>query len=167
MPFSLPSAADLMASLISATVVARFATKLKSTTETFGVGKRIDVPSSLPFSSGRTRPTALAAPVEREPTDPPARRVAPVRVHHVEPDHAAVGPYGGQRVRRPVADGGDDVGQRAEEAVNLGRIEVKGQYAPEVGTADTHVNERLGAPDGGHDALMRLGRKLRRRRLAR
>ncbi len=32
--------------------------------ETFGVGTRIDEPSSLPFSSGMTRPTALAAPVE-------------------------------------------------------------------------------------------------------
>ncbi len=37
---------------------------LKSITETFGVGTRIETPSSLPFSSGSTRPTALAAPVE-------------------------------------------------------------------------------------------------------
>ena len=36
---------------------------LKSTTETLGVGTRIDTPSSLPFSSGSTSPTALAAPV--------------------------------------------------------------------------------------------------------
>ena len=40
------------------------ATNLKSTTETFGVGTRIETPSSLPLSSGSTRPTALAAPVE-------------------------------------------------------------------------------------------------------
>ena len=33
------------------------------TSETLGVGTRIEVPSSLPFSSGITRPTALAAPV--------------------------------------------------------------------------------------------------------
>ena len=33
-------------------------------TETFGVGTRMDEPSSLPFSSGSTRPNALAAPVE-------------------------------------------------------------------------------------------------------
>jgi len=39
------------------------ATNLKSTTETFGVGTRIAEPSSLPLSSGSTRPTALAAPV--------------------------------------------------------------------------------------------------------
>ena len=31
---------------------------------TFGTGTLIEAPSSLPFSSGRTRPTALAAPVE-------------------------------------------------------------------------------------------------------
>ena len=31
---------------------------------TFGTGTLIEAPSSLPFSSGSTRPTALAAPVE-------------------------------------------------------------------------------------------------------
>jgi hypothetical protein len=36
----------------------------RSTTETFGVGTRMATPSSLPLSSGSTRPTALAAPVE-------------------------------------------------------------------------------------------------------
>jgi hypothetical protein len=40
------------------------ASKVRSTTETFGVGTRIATPSSLPLSSGSTRPTALAAPVE-------------------------------------------------------------------------------------------------------
>ena len=85
----------------------------------------------------------LAAPVEREPAEPPARRIAPVRMHHVEPDYAAVGLHGDQRVRQPLADGGDDVGQRTEEAINLGLIDVKGQYAPEVGTADARVDERL------------------------
>ena len=40
------------------------ASKVRSTTETFGVGTRIATPSSLPSSSGSTRPTALAAPVE-------------------------------------------------------------------------------------------------------
>ena len=44
--------------------VARFAEKTRSTAETFGVGTRIAVPSSFPFSSGSTRPTAFAAPVE-------------------------------------------------------------------------------------------------------
>ena len=38
-------------------------TNLKSTSETFGVGTRIEVPSSLPLRSGMTRPIALAAPV--------------------------------------------------------------------------------------------------------
>ncbi|MNL77105.1 hypothetical protein D3C87_2032050 [compost metagenome] len=64
MPFSAPLEAALMASLTSATEVAFFATNLKSTTETFGVGTRIEVPSSLPLRCGSTRPTALAAPVE-------------------------------------------------------------------------------------------------------
>src|SRR5206468_12878079 len=36
----------------------------RSTTETFGVGTRMAKPSSLPFSSGITRWSALAAPVE-------------------------------------------------------------------------------------------------------
>ena len=45
-------------------MVARLAMNFRSTTETFGVGTRMAKPSSLPFSSGSTRPTALAAPVE-------------------------------------------------------------------------------------------------------
>ncbi len=53
-----------MAALISSRLVFAAATNFRSTTETFGVGTRMAVPSSLPFSSGRTRPTALAAPVE-------------------------------------------------------------------------------------------------------
>jgi hypothetical protein len=40
------------------------ASNTRSTTDTFGVGTRIATPSSLPFSSGSTRPMALAAPVE-------------------------------------------------------------------------------------------------------
>src|SRR6478735_4252090 len=53
-----------MASLIFSTEVLRFEMNLKSTTETFGVGTRIEVPSRRPLSSGMTRPIALAAPVE-------------------------------------------------------------------------------------------------------
>ena len=64
MPFSWLAAASFTALLISATSVLREATNLKSITETLGVGTRIETPSSLPFSSGSTRPTALAAPVE-------------------------------------------------------------------------------------------------------
>uniref|UniRef100_A0A1A9W349 Uncharacterized protein n=1 Tax=Glossina brevipalpis TaxID=37001 RepID=A0A1A9W349_9MUSC len=37
---------------------------VKSTTETLGVGTRKAIPVSLPFNSGITFPTALAAPVE-------------------------------------------------------------------------------------------------------
>ena len=37
---------------------------MRSTTDTFGVGTRKAMPVSLPLSSGITRPTALAAPVE-------------------------------------------------------------------------------------------------------
>ena len=64
MPLSCCSAARLIAPLISSLLVAFLATNLKSITETFGVGTRIETPSSLPLSSGSTRPTALAAPVE-------------------------------------------------------------------------------------------------------
>src|SRR5438105_317720 len=64
MPLSCWSAARFTAPLISSLLVARRATNLKSTTDTFGVGTRIATPSSLPASSGSTRPTALAAPVE-------------------------------------------------------------------------------------------------------
>src|SRR5688572_19612238 len=56
-----PSAAALIAALISSLLVARLATNLRSTTETFGVGTRIETPSSLPLSSGITRPMAFAA----------------------------------------------------------------------------------------------------------
>ena len=59
-----PTAASTMAALISSIVVVREASNVRSTTETFGVGTRIATPSSLPFSSGNTRPTALAAPVD-------------------------------------------------------------------------------------------------------
>ena len=58
------SEARFTAPLISSLLVARLATNLKSTTDTFGVGTRMATPSSLPASSGSTRPTALAAPVE-------------------------------------------------------------------------------------------------------
>ena len=60
----LPLAARRIALLISSAVVLRLATKLRSTIETLAVGTRIAVPSSRPLSSGSTRPTALAAPVE-------------------------------------------------------------------------------------------------------
>ncbi|MNT12285.1 hypothetical protein D3C72_1472080 [compost metagenome] len=73
-PFMAPSAAACRAALISSTVTSRPATTFRSTTETFGVGTRIDEPSSLPFSSGRTRPRALAAPVEVGIIDRPAAR---------------------------------------------------------------------------------------------
>jgi hypothetical protein len=63
-PLSCCSAARFTASLISSFVVDLFATNLKSITDTFGVGTRIETPSSLPLSSGRTKPTAFAAPVE-------------------------------------------------------------------------------------------------------
>ena len=58
-----PSQADLTAALTASTVVLCEATKHRSTTETLIVGTRMEKPSSLPFSSGRTSPTAAAAPV--------------------------------------------------------------------------------------------------------
>merc|ERR1740116_256810 len=38
--------------------------QVKSTTDTSGVGTRKAMPVSLPFTAGRTLPTALAAPVD-------------------------------------------------------------------------------------------------------
>src|SRR5450631_2235149 len=52
MPFNLPLAALRIRSLISSTVVSRAALNTRSTKETFEVGTRIAVPSSLPLSSG-------------------------------------------------------------------------------------------------------------------
>ena len=63
MPLSAPSLASFTAASISSLVVARLATKDRSTTDTLMVGTRIAKPSSLPLSSGSTRPTAAAAPV--------------------------------------------------------------------------------------------------------
>src|SRR5258706_9642690 len=57
------SLAAFMIALTSSTVVSRAAMNARSTTETLIVGTRIEYPSSLPLSSGRTRPTAAAAPV--------------------------------------------------------------------------------------------------------
>ena len=58
-----PSAAARRASLTSSTVTLVSSSATKSTTETLGVGTRMAKPLSLPFSSGRTKATALAAPV--------------------------------------------------------------------------------------------------------
>jgi hypothetical protein len=54
-------------------VVARLAMNFRSTTETFGVGTRMEKPSSLPLSSGSTRPTALAAPSRSGSSTAPRR----------------------------------------------------------------------------------------------
>ena len=64
MPLYFPSAAALNAALISSTEVLRDSSAVRSTSETFGVGTRIDVPLSLPFSSGITSPIIFAAPVD-------------------------------------------------------------------------------------------------------
>src|SRR5450755_1822821 len=91
MPLSCCSAARRTAPLISSLVVLRLATNLRSTTDTFGVGTRIETPSSLPSSSGSTRPTALAAPVVVGIIDSAADRV----VHHLGERRQAVGGAGG------------------------------------------------------------------------
>jgi hypothetical protein len=58
-----PFAASFIAALISSMLVARLAVKVRSTSDTLIVGTRTAKPSSLPFSSGSTSPTAAAAPV--------------------------------------------------------------------------------------------------------
>src|ERR1700749_2443599 len=74
MPLRGPAAAALMALLISSALVARAAQNFRSTSETLGVGTRTETPSSLPFSSGSTRPTAGAATVEGVIIDQAAAR---------------------------------------------------------------------------------------------
>ena len=63
MPLSGPSAAARKASLSSSTEVGRLTSAVKSTTLTVGVGTRRLKPSNLPFRSGITSASALAAPV--------------------------------------------------------------------------------------------------------
>src|SRR3972149_8778783 len=63
MPLSSPSAAFLNAAFTSSAVVSLSNSATRSTTETFGVGTLIAIPSSFPFNCGRTRETAFAAPV--------------------------------------------------------------------------------------------------------
>src|SRR2546426_577613 len=63
MPRSLPAAASRNASLICCTLAGLASSAVRSTTETFGVGTRMAIPSSLPLRCGSTRPTAVAAPV--------------------------------------------------------------------------------------------------------
>jgi hypothetical protein len=62
-PLSGPWLAALTTASISFADVSRLASKVRSTSETLIVGTRIAKPSSLPSSSGNTRPTAAAAPV--------------------------------------------------------------------------------------------------------
>jgi hypothetical protein len=80
-PFILPSAADLMAALISSMEAGFWSRQVRSTTETLGVGTRKAMPVSLPLSSGITFPTALAAPVEAGmmfwPAPRPSRHALP------------------------------------------------------------------------------------------
>merc|ERR1711877_11117 len=55
--------ADLNSESISLMLVSFSEVKVRSTTETSGVGTRNAMPVSLPFRLGNTSPTALAAPV--------------------------------------------------------------------------------------------------------
>ena len=57
------SEASLIFAQISSYVAGVFSLAVRSTTDTSFVGTRKDIPVILPFSSGITRPTALAAPV--------------------------------------------------------------------------------------------------------
>src|SRR5215471_6354238 len=63
MPFMGPSEAAFRVALISSYLADLANRHVKSTTDTFTVGTRNDIPVNLPLSSGITLPTALAAPV--------------------------------------------------------------------------------------------------------
>ncbi len=76
-PFIGPLDALLISWLISSTLMFFFSSHTRSITDTFGTGTRTAVPSSLPESSGKTWPIALAAPVEvgtKDNAAPRARR---------------------------------------------------------------------------------------------
>merc|ERR1719159_2329441 len=62
-PFMYEPVAALRSLSISSMEVSFSAVKVKSTTETSGVGTRNAMPVSFPFKVGNTSPTALAAPV--------------------------------------------------------------------------------------------------------
>merc|ERR1719359_2738226 len=62
-PFMYEVDAALKNLSISSIDVSFAAVKVKSTTDTSGVGTRNDMPVSLPFTAGMHSPTALAAPV--------------------------------------------------------------------------------------------------------
>merc|ERR1711979_65910 len=63
-PFMGPAAASLMAATMSSYFAGFSKRQVRSTTETSGVGTRKAIPVSLPFTAGKTLPTALAAPVD-------------------------------------------------------------------------------------------------------
>ena len=82
-----PSAAALRAALTVATVMGFSETKVRSTTETLGVGTRMAKPSSLPSISGMTSLRALAAPVlEWNHAESGGAGAAEVLVRRVEDD---------------------------------------------------------------------------------
>src|SRR4030042_1609917 len=62
-PFHFPSAYDFKTLFTCSAVISFFNNTTKSTTETFGVGTRIAIPSIFPFNSGITKERAVAAPV--------------------------------------------------------------------------------------------------------
>jgi len=73
-PLSGPPAAAFIAALTDFTSASFSTVTVRSTIETFEVGTRIAIPSSLPLSAGSTRPIAFAAPVEVGIIDIPAAR---------------------------------------------------------------------------------------------
>ena len=74
MPASRPLAAAPKAALTSSALAFLSTSATRSTTDTFGVGTRIAMPSRRPCSSGSTWPTATAAPVVVGIIETPAAR---------------------------------------------------------------------------------------------
>ena len=64
MPFNSFSEACFIAALIASIVAGFSNTTVRSTTETSDVGTRKLIPVNFPFNTGRTLPTAFAAPVD-------------------------------------------------------------------------------------------------------
>ncbi len=96
---------------------------------------------------------ALPAPVDGEPAEPPAGAVARVGVDDVEADQLTGGFDADQRVCRAAPHRVQDVGQRAEEAGGLFRVELQGMDGRKLAAAEAAVGEGREAPGGSHDVL--------------
>ena len=143
---------------------------MRSTTETFGVGTRIAEPSSLPLSSGSTRPTALAAPVVVGIIDSAAaRRAVEVLVQRVE--RRLVAGVGVDRRHEAVLDADgvvEHLGDRRQAIGGAGRVGDDEMVLGQLVVVDAVDDGEIGAVGGrGDEDALGAGLQMRRRLFAR